>query len=515
MAASREVEYWDQFNGGLNLTTQTQSLSENETPDCLNIDFGLRGGFMLRGGFRTVATNALLSGAFIAGVAGLPDPKVLIQSASGDLLTWNGSDLTDTTEQITDTTDRVRITSFNDKVYLANGRDSGAIIMQTWNGTTLATLTNSWNNDYLLPTTGNMPLARHIAANKGFLWVADTVESSTRYPARVRFSHEQFPESWAEADYFEVGEPGADDPITSLVPFADSLLIFKRSSVWVVYGYDRDTFVLERITNASGVCSCGSVSVNSGVAYWFSTDGQLMAWNGRGVAVLSQPISYWSDLGKIQHGGSHRLMWSDGRLWLSLQAGPSESVSRWFFVWDPQVRAFTRYGRQVTEMVHWSKFGADGDPLFLENSSTHMFRYDRSYETDLVGATETRIDGYYRTAWMTADETATKKRWKRARVTAAGSAPATIRVQAYLDFDDLTPRRTHEFLIETPEDASLWGTMNWGDDWFASAEDYYEFARLGSSGSGAAVSFRFSSPDNLGRWWVDSIAIPFRRKKVK
>ena len=96
MAASREVEQWDRFNGGLNLTQQTSSLDRTETPDCVDMDFGLRGGFMLRGGFRSQANNALLADAKIIGVAELATSKVLFQSSSGDLVSWDGSTLADT-----------------------------------------------------------------------------------------------------------------------------------------------------------------------------------------------------------------------------------------------------------------------------------------------------------------------------------------------------------------------------------------------------------------------------------
>lgn len=519
MAASREVEYWYNWTGGLNLSRNTQSIPEDQTPEAVNVDFGLRGGITLRGGFRVQATSALLDGGRIIGAA----DKVYLQANDGSLLTYDGS-LTDTTDDVTDdNTERVRMAAFRtfdstwqDKIYFANGRSGGNIIMQEWNGSALSTLGNAWNNDYLAPTTGNMPLARHIASHNGFMWVADTVESGTRYPARVRFSHEQNVESWAEADWFNVGEPGLDDPITSLVPFGSMLLVFKLSSVWAVYGYDRDTFVLERITNASGTCTCGAIAVNSGVAYWFSTDGQLMAFNGDGVAVLSEPIDYWSQIGKIKHGGAHRLMWSDGRLWLSLEAGSGEAVSKWLFIWNPMVKAFTRYSRDVTDLVHWDRFTQDGDPLFLENGSNDLMRYDTEYETDQVTAGVQTIVGEFRTAWMTAGETATRKRWKRPRVTAASTAGATIKVEVFMDFEDRTPVRTMEFVVETPEDASLWGTMVWGvDDWYSPAEEYYEFERLSSSGSGYAVSYKFSSTDNAGRWWIDGIAVPFRRKQVR
>jgi hypothetical protein len=99
-------------------------------------------------------------------------------------------------------------------------------------------------------------------------------------------------------------------------------------------------------------------------------------------------------------------------------------------------------------------------------------------------------------------------------VTAAANAAATVTVDVYMDFNDITPTRTGTFEILVPSDATLWGD-DWGSDWYAQADDYYRFARLGSAGTGYAVSFKFSSTNNVGRWWCDSIAVPFRRKKVK
>lgn len=520
MVASREVHYWKDFSGGLNLTNQTQNLEENESPDTLNMDFGLRGGVVLRGGFRTQKTDAELASARFLGQGDIPSGsnRLFIQTLTSQLYSWDGSTLTDTSYELSDDdTERVRMAVFNNYGYFANGRSGGVIEMRSWNGTTFRTLPNAFNDTYASPAAqgaGNMPKGRYIVEHMGFIWVADTVESAVRYPGRVRFSHEQNPENFATADWFNVGDPG--DPITSLVPFGDMLMVFKRDSVWAIYGYDKDSWVLERITDASGTCTCGAIAVNSGVAYWFSTDGQLMAFNGRSVAVLSEPIRWWSDTGKIKHGGSHRLMWSDGRLWMSLEAGSSQPVTRWLFVWDPSTKTFTRYDRVVTDLFSWSKTGSDADPLFFEGTATDLMRYDRSYNTDITTAGgEDPVRGYFRTAWFSAGETASLKRFKRPRVTAAGDANATVKVDVYMDFDDLTSTRTQTFTISVPTDASLWGTMDWGDNWYVQADEYYSFAQIGSSGTGYAVSYKFSSDDNLGRWWVDSITIPFRRKSVR
>ena len=71
---------------------------------------------------------------------------------------------------------------------------------------------------------------------------------------------------------------------------------------------------------------------------------------------------------------------------------------------------------EIDEMYHWNRgSGSDGDPLFFINTAdlpnTGLYRYDRTYVVDAdPDGTTVRIDGYYRTGWLRAGETATKKR---------------------------------------------------------------------------------------------------------
>ena len=250
-------------------------------------------------------------------------------------------------------------------------------------------MTNTCNNDYTTPDGADMPLARYIAFHQGYMWVADTVESAVRHPQRVRFSHLQNPEDWATADYFDVDPFDDGDPIVALVPFASYLLIFKRSSVWAVYGSDKDTFSLERIQMGAGVNSAHGVAVSENVAYWFSNDGRLMGFNGQRIVPVMDKLSWWSETGRIKHGGDHDLMWLHGKLWMALETGAGETVDRWLFIWDPQIDALTRYDKSVVEMYNWWRIEQDADPLFLFESTDEMFRFDGSYSFDTVVATGT------------------------------------------------------------------------------------------------------------------------------
>lgn len=525
MAASREVKYLKNFGGGLNFNPDTSSLRENETPDALNIDFTAGGGFQLRGGFEYLADSPTLNGAQWLCASYFADDVVLLRDSAGDLWSWDGSTLTDTGETITDNTDeRTRADGFSfelsatryNKVYLANGRSSGSIVMRTWDGTTLATLGTDFNNDYTTPAGGHMPLARHVISWGGHMWVADTVEDGVRFPHRVRFSHTQMPEDWGEDDYFEVDPSDDGDPITGVIGLGQQLLIFKRSSVYTVYGYDRDTFTLEEIPSAVGTCSCGAADVHNGKAYWFTTDGRFLSYDGRGIKDLSAPIAWWSELGKIQHGGRHRVRFMDGRIWMRLEAGSGEDVNYWTFLYDPLTYTFTRYDKVISDLFWWPRIGVDAQALFFFENSDALYSYDRANlkDDDEDGVVQ-RIDGYYKTAWIDAGETATRKRWKRPRVTASADSATTLNIEVFLDNDTDNVKRFLTMPVTVPADTSLWGTAVWGDSWYAPSDQYYNFDKLGAAGTGYNIQFKFSSDDNPGRWSVDQLAVPFRRKQVK
>ena len=140
-----------------------------------------------------------------------------------------------------------------------------------------------------------------------------------------------------------------------MIALQQTLLIFKRSSVWAVYGYDRDTYTLEQIADNSGACSCGAAAVHGGYAYWFSTDGRFWRSDGRRPVDLSAPILWWTELGKFQVGGRHIVRQIDARIWLRLEAGSGEDVDYYTFIWDPFTNTFTRYDKEIADFVWWPR----------------------------------------------------------------------------------------------------------------------------------------------------------------
>ena len=508
-----KVVFFDDFTGGLNNTDSRQNLLPNETPDCMDVVFNARGGFATRRGYRTTTSSSILSGGYIGGQFSASTEVLWGIDSGGGLWTWDGATLTDvTTSSAADSSRTVRGVAWDDRLYFANWLNSGSLLMRFWNGSAFTSLTNTANDNYTSPTQANAPLARLIAKHSGHMFWADTVESGTRYRSRLRFSHPLQPRDFATADYFDIEPDDQTNQITALVPFRDHMLIFKQRGVFALYGYDKSTFVVERISTQAGAFSQEQVATNASVCYWWSTDGNLYAYNGSGIAPLGDRIKTVVVDGTVQAGhADHRVIWGDNCVWLVLK---TNAGGRLTFMYDPSVGkkgAWTQFSFTPSSLFWWRKNDGSSQIVFIKPSTGRLYDLgSAAQEQDDDGGVSTPIAAYYKTAWFTAKDTALKKRWRRPTVTVAANDNCQLNVDVYHDFDESGASRTLTLPI-----VSAGGDMVWGDDWgsiWAGDDPVYEFDRLGSPGRSHAVQFKFSVQDHTSKWWVDSYALPYYEK---
>jgi len=95
--------------------------------------------------------------------------------------------------------------------------------------------------------------AKRIAIYKNRLMIADTTESGSNFPSRVRYSKAGDPTTWGVSDAIDVTTTSGDK-IIRMIPLYDNLIVFKENSVHVVYFVGGDlpfgTQTLdERVTN--------------------------------------------------------------------------------------------------------------------------------------------------------------------------------------------------------------------------------------------------------------------------
>lgn len=96
------------------------------------------------------------------------------------------------------------------------------------------------------------------------------------FPNRLWFSEAGDPFTWKPWAFLNVG--GADDPVVSLVSMAQAcsgLVILKRNSVWMLQGYDSETYAtgLCRIMEGAGCLSPHSPIMVDKSVYWWGSGG--------------------------------------------------------------------------------------------------------------------------------------------------------------------------------------------------------------------------------------------------
>jgi hypothetical protein len=527
MASSREVLMLNGWAGGLNLTDAAQFIQPNESPDCLNVVFDDRGGFSTRHGYRTLNTSASTKLDGDATFLGTLADVFQLALDDGNMGTFNGTAVTDTGVSATDTpARRPRAAVFNANMYMTNlWTAAGATLrVARWTGSAITFLTQTFNDNYAVPTSGNMPKARLVAAHNGYLWVADTEESGVRYHSRVRFSHVGQPENWATNDYFDVGPTDSTDPITALLPWRGMLLVFKREAVYMIGGYDRDSFYYDTISLQGGCSSQQAVTTNSGVAYWVSNEGNVFAYNGEKPVPIGERIRRIWDTNQVDVTKDPCVEWFQGRLWVSvpmLDASDKNAT----FVYDPRIGeggAWTRFGVEMDQLMSWIRPGTDF-LLWLpsvKHTTAEQQRIcdfaDRELSVDIIDAVNTPINAYLRTYWITAGETATKKRWRRPRLTLAATSQCTVTMEVYQDFNEFTVVKQDNLeILGAVSTSGVWDSSLWDSALWASPNELYEFERSSSLGSSNAIQLRFYSPNNTARWWIDSVALPFRRRQIR
>lgn len=523
MARNTKIAFFNDFTGGLNLDSPRQQLALNESYDCLDVDFNLRGGFQQRRGIKVAGSTggSPMNGGYLLGHYSLGTDMVVGVSTSKQLWIWDGATATHIATAVTDQTDIVRAIAWDAKFYLANCWSAGNLVMRYRTGNLLGpvtALTNSFNNNYTAPTGGNMPLARLMTDHQGHMFVADTTESGLRKRSRVRWSHPQQPEDWATADFFDIEPDDQSDQITALVPFKNQLLVFKKRSVWAIFGYDKDSFTVERIGTASGAWTQEAVTTNAGVCYWWSPEGNVYAYNGSGIVPVGDRITGVVRDGTVLLGADHRLAWMGDRMYVSLVK--ANGTDRICFVYDPRVGkrgAWTQYSFEPTSFAWWRRGDGTVGAMMTLRGKDHVYDHNLANQTqdEYTFGVLTPINAYYSTAWFSANDTALKKQWRRLHLTSATKDPCTFWVDVYHDFDDSAIRRQLSFTNTQFGGAMTWGSSLWGSSSWGDGSGAYSFDRLPASGRSHAIRLKFRVTDNVSSWWIDSFTMPYLEKSYR
>lgn len=449
------------FTGGLNLTTNAFRLTDNESPDLLNVDLDRRGGFQVRRGvspFSTTALSAAPDALWQYNDSGTVYTMVqigaVIWQGTGSAWSTVGTNLGSTTQDVCSVT-------FNNNCYWARGDADVA----KWDGATASTMGTAFNGT-IIPTSGNVPRANHMAVHSGYMWVAGTYESGTHYPNRVRWSwantFNDSGENWRADDYIDIDDGKDSDEITAIIPFGDQLIVFKRDSMYAIYGYSSESFSVVNISNTIGAVSHSAAIATPAGLFFFDHASGIHVYDGKSANLVFQQI--WpalrdGDIPRLQVDNVD-LGWVENRLWVSVPWADNPTPPRGVtFVFDPYLKMGGSWTKYSLELGPYSRGHRNDDYLAYVYGTNRVFKLDVNgqFFDNLGPVLGTKpIDAWYRTRWVDLGEPAIKKRWRRTEALLQVDQAYELPVFSYSDYDSTISVKNFKFISE--------GSPSGGDD---------------------------------------------------
>jgi len=546
------------FTGGLNLRSNQFQLAPNESPEMENIAIDPLGGIYTRKGWGRWNEDDIVAEE----VPWDPRRALLVQLSDGTDLMYLASDgdlyaapLTGVFAQVPGvvcgaTPHMADFAVFGDDVYIACGRENPTVRRHATDAPTLLTAagTANFNEDYVTPVHGVAPKAELCEAHSGYLFVANIDEDGLDYPNRIRWSHPTSQDDWSQADFIDIEIGG--NQITALMSYEDHLLIFKRDSIWALYGYDADSWQLVQKSSTAGTLSPQTVSRSEAAVFFFSASdrGGIFAYNAERAAEIG--VQLRRALETIIATEYIWVGWLGRKLWITIpwsyDDGPTEDVTS-VFVFDPSVGegAWTYYTAETARLgplVGGSNIDSQIAPMGVLRSSPVIVRLDyldlaadRLYSLAVWGGSgpesfivtgngeeiimsgQTGDEGFvtkYRTPWITADWPTRKKSWRRAdyvcRISGAGY---DLAVESFRDYEERNVARRHTVTVPPSGAGAVWGGFDYGDGtvWGQGGPKRGALIRRGSSqGMCRALQLRLSGVSRTGvysSWGVDAVIL--------
>jgi len=158
----------------------------------------------------------------------------------------------------------------------------------------------------------------------------------------LRWSHENLPGSWYQQDYIDIIAGG--EGIRGIQVVDGQLLIFKPKAIYLLMGYDADSFQLVELTTVLGIDYPQQAVAGSGGVYFFDYPGGLFFYDRNGIQDIFErikPIIINKEVNS-EYTFDITLSYVRDRLWVSMPYAPAAissppdypSVN---FIFDPTI----------------------------------------------------------------------------------------------------------------------------------------------------------------------------------
>ena len=186
----------------------------------------------------------------------------------------------------------------------------------------------------------------------------------------------------ASGGYVEIGE-ASGDPIVGLVLLSSQILIFKRYSVYRLYGDRPSTYSIERVESASRPMSNSGATVKYDTPFYLTRDG-INYYDGTGVLPMSNGVRYLNRfMANVSSVSGSKAIHCDNRLYFTCRVDPDSAEDDAIIVYDVGRGSYmVRDGFGIADLCAF-----DGR-MFMTNSSRYVYEFDvgDSYDGEPITA---------------------------------------------------------------------------------------------------------------------------------
>lgn len=417
--------------------------------------------------------------------------------------------------------------------YIFHGGNAGVLRVNP-TGPAAGTMGATFNDNLAAPANLQMPRSdlgvQHLAA---YFFLGRLNEGGVDKPNRIRWSHPGRFEDYRTNDKLDVGDAS---PIVGLYSVKETLLIVKQNSLWVLTGYDPDTFQLRKVADLSFRAGDTSNTPLAGCSH---------AQYGAFIYVAGSGILHWDGTKLKDISGGLRDAVVDARVVIrnmsivgetvycsgggAFQVGP-DSINDKSWEYNIRAEAWTQHNAPFRGLApiqasvtgtpkaySVNQFGADGG---------YSFNYYRQAVAagswaDTWSGSSVNIVCTQRIPWQDARNPARKKRWTRPwivankRPNASASDPVTYGVVVYRDWDGVHASKFGSVTAVKATDTSAYESL-YGYGHSSDGSDYDEGLRLPSIGTAYSVQVTVTSAGTpKDQWGFDSLTLKYVPRSLR
>jgi len=454
---------------GLNRQVFELQLQPDETPDCLNVKFGLRGEFETRDGWTRadtgVETVAMRGWEYTPGSGS--DRLIVVEEDGG---VWGSANLTlaaETVELGAHSNRRqwpIEGVMLDDNFYLFSIRDN------TWrfDGSTWLEITDSTLDESGTQATPEAPLAATAASHHNRIFAGNVIASGAAHRSRVQYSMTTADNSgdaggnrWPALYWIDVDEDDGTE-ITKLLSHQSHLLVFKDHSIHVIGGEDPTSFTLYNVNADVGCSSPNSVASNEGDVFFFDRFKGVFVFDGASAQRIDGAIHDY-----LMGGMNLNKAWkacgffSDSRYFLSVPWGSDTENTR-TFVFDVRLGAWAEYDYGVYDHFWFNEAEYTVGNAITAGSNVGVYKHEQGDATDVAAA----ITWYLETIWFPPAQQQGMTRYRMRKTDLWVEADSgTFTVDMYVDGSEVAVW-THAITastnrIQLPGYGALWETIKY------------------------------------------------------